>query len=82
MKQNREIESVVVDGGVEITTYNDGSESFRPVEKTDVKNKVEKGFLKRHRPRPYVKIRNLSDPFGKEGVPGKIGYEFGLRFDF
>lgn len=91
------VESVTVENGVEITTYKDGSMTFRALdERTSDKNRNDdcennekrdkgkkSGFFKRHRVRPYVKMRNLSDPFGKsqEGG-GKRGYEFGIRFDF
>lgn len=91
------VESVTVENGVEITTYKDGSMTFRALdERTSDKNRNDNcennekrdkgkkmGFFKRHRVRPYVKMRNLSDPFGKsqEGG-GKRGYEFGIRFDF
>lgn len=91
------VESVTVENGVEITTYKDGSMTFRTLDgRTSDKNRnadcengkknekgKKRGFFKRHRVRPYVKMRNLSDPFGKsqEGG-GKRGYEFGIRFDF
>lgn len=91
------IESITVENGVEITAYKDGSMTFRALgERTSDKNRNDncendekrgkgkkRGFFKRHRVRPYAKMRNLSDPFGKsqEGG-GKIGYEFGIRFDF
>lgn len=84
------IESVVVEDGVEMTTYRDGSMTFRAVNENgsserncreeDAENRRKP---KRRRIRPYAKIRNLSDPFGKEQQDGgKRGYEIGIRFEF
>lgn len=81
--------------GVEVTEEN-GVTHFKPIDKSNVLEKVQpkkedEGFFsklfnwfKTSDVTPYVKCRNLSDPFGDKNYDGgcKKGYEIGIKIKF
>ena len=86
------IEKVETLGDVEIITYTDGSQRFRSIDSPkpqplpDNRSWFQKlcDWWNDSPVTPYVKVRNLSDPFGDNGYEGGTakGIETGIKIKF
>lgn len=95
MSYTKEIVSEVVDDGVKITTYKDGSQHFEPIEQpkptivVDERNWLQKivDWFKTSPITPYVKCRNMSniadkDELREEATDAPVGIEVGVKIKF
>lgn len=84
-----------ITNNIKITTYSDGSEHFEVI-KTQTKSKLNFfqkiiQWFKKHEVKPYIKNRDLADPFGDRkkdpfdtdsGSDGITGTEVGIEIKF
>lgn len=95
MSLNDDIVSEVVKDGIKITTYKDGSQHFESVDKPKQTIEVDnrswwqklKDWWNDAPVTPYVKVRDLADPFGgrddpDKGSDGKSAVEVGIKIKF
>lgn len=95
-KKLKKIVSEKIIDGVKITDYDDGSSHFEPIEIEKPKEEI--GFFqkiinwfKKHEVKPYIKKRDLADPFGDRkndpddidgGCDGVKATEIGIEIKF
>jgi len=98
ISDNKDIVSVIEKDGVRITTYSDGSQHFESIEKSKPTIEVDnrswwqklKDWWNNAPVTPYVKVRDLADPFGDRkangdpdaGCDGATGVEVGIKIKF
>lgn len=88
-ESERKIVKETISDGVKITEYSDGFTEFKPLPEKTWWQKVKDWFVK-HEAAPYIKIRDLADPFGDRnqnddidvGCDGKKNVEIGVKIKF